>query len=274
VGLGGARDLYNLLKGLTNPPSDNFPIVERSLLAALVASLQHDDQKIAYFESIIKIFKENNGDVASLNYDLIAEECAKNGDYVYDYGLDKWNKEKILSFRRSGPKIIKLLKLHGSLNWFADGDDININDDEKKIGLPNLVFGGLSDKLRIDGPFLQLRHEFQSRLLNSNLFVVIGYSFQDEHLNSIIRRWTNTRRKAKLIVINPADTGSFSSRIGHPYVQSDDRKLKLTVDLNHIKMGASDGIESLRNLIGILIDLRRDDRNGAIPHKHFKVFEA
>lgn len=276
IGMGGVRGIVELLRKVTSRSNvSDLSNVEKSLLRALVQCLQHNSEKIKYIEDILSIIKENNGDIVTLNYDLAVEKAAENIGFSYDYGLDKWNSEKIVKFKRSSPIGLRVVKLHGSLNWFSNGDDITVRDrGDKEWILPNLVFGGASGKLKIDGPFLQLRHEFQTRLLACNNLVVIGYSFQDEHLNSIIRRWSSTRRNAKLIVVDPAGTGRFAAKIGLPYTKGEDGKIgKPTVDLNHIKLGAAASIEKLRVLLTSPISVEREQRNGSLPLIHFNVHQ-
>lgn len=274
LGSRGSRGLKNVLYKLSEPSNnEDIGSVERSLLRALMTSLKHNDERIGYFREIVDIANSSGGDLATLNYDLIAESSADSIGLSYDYGLGKWNDQKIVGFKRSSPKNIRLIKLHGSLNWFAKDDDIEISDPKADLWapIPNLVFGGAGNKLRVDGPFLQLRHEFQSRLLSTNTLVIIGYSFQDEHLNSIIRRWTNTRRKGKLIIVNPSPVRTFADAIGLPYKRSDEgRTGDLTVDLIHIPTGAAASIELLRKAIDLPIDLEREPANGLLPHVHFR----
>lgn len=218
----GAEAVKELLSRAFDPALDGkIGEVETALQRVLVESLQHNADKIAYFQNIIEVAKDNGADIVTLNYDLIAEKSAEAIGLTYDYGLSKWNREKVVQFPRSSAKNIRVLKLHGSLNWFSKGDDIEVKEDEKNSrrwgSIPSMVFGGSGNKLRIDGPFLQLRHEFQTRVLAVSTLVIVGYSFQDEHLNSIIRRWTATRRRAKLIVVNPSPVSSFAGAIGIPY---------------------------------------------------------
>lgn len=274
VGSGGSRDLKKVLQKIAEGPSgDSLSRVEKSLLRSLVECLQHDSARIEYFKKLVEIAKSNSADIATLNYDLIAEDSASSLGFSHDYGLDKWNDEKVVEFGRSSAKNIRIIKLHGSLNWYAKGDDINIKEPEgvQWGALPNLVFGGAGSKLRIDGPFLQLRHEFQSRLLKTNILVIIGYSFQDEHLNSVIRRWTSTRRNAKMIVVNPSVVSSFAELIGRPFLSSPGEKDKeLTVDLIHLKLGAANAVERLRSALEQPISLERELRSGLSPHIYFR----
>lgn len=266
---GGSSKLRTILKKISQSPSfRSLGNVETSLIRALMRCLQHDNQRTAYFQDIVKIAKEFGGDIATLNYDLIAEDSAESSGFSYDYGLNKWNDQKIVEFQRSSPKSIRIMKLHGSINWYGADDDIQIKEPEPNGWgrVPNLVFGGSSSKLRINGPFLQLRHEFQNRLYDANALVVIGYSFQDEHLNSIIRRWVSTRKNTKFIIINPSDVNTFVGNIGRPFsVDENGKKSDLTVDLIHIRSGAAAAVGDLRKALEQPIQLKREEKSGFVP---------
>jgi len=53
---------------------------------------------------------------------------------------------------------------------------------------PGVIFGA-GNKLRPDGPYLDLYSEFRAALAEARQVVVIGYSFRDAHVNEALRRW-------------------------------------------------------------------------------------
>jgi hypothetical protein len=65
-----------------------------------------------------------------------------------------------------------------------------------------LVFGS-RNKLRPDGPFLSLLSEFEDQLSKSDRLIVVGYSFRDEHINEVIRRWTRDDKERTIALIDP-----------------------------------------------------------------------
>jgi hypothetical protein len=230
--------------------------IQGHLIQALLKCLEHDTSRSEYMSQLMSLADRKAAIVASLNYDLLVEDVLTKNDQTYDYGLSSWNEKKLVSFANSRANI-KLLKLHGSMNWYPGNDDTIFVDSERPIrAAPLMVFGGASGKLRADGPFLQLRHEFERQLLNTNVFVVVGYAFGDGHLNAIIRRWVSTRRKAKMIVVNPASIEFTTDMIGFPYKLSKERSLEAkTVDLSHIKKKAAAAVSDIVDDLDRPIDL-------------------
>jgi hypothetical protein len=142
------------------------------------------------------------------------------------------------------------------MNWFGSDDMIVVDPERPGIVGPLMVFGGASGKLRPDGPFLQLRHEFERELLGTNVFVVVGYAFGDGHLNAIIRRWVSTRRKAKMIVVNPAPIQFTTETIGYPYKVNKEHRLEAKlVDITHIKKKTAAAIQDIEAALDRAIDL-------------------
>lgn len=250
-----------------------------SLIGALVKCLKHDTRKTKYMEEILKIANENGAVIGSLNYDLVVEDSLSKLEIPYDYGLDSWGDKKLVQFRRQ-KSTARILKMHGSMNWYGRDDALTVEepnfaeDTEQqgwRVPLPQMIFGNANSKLRPDGPFLQLRHEFEKSLLDTNVLVVIGYAFADTHLNSIVRRWASTRRKAKMVVIDPSDNPHWKGQIGQPYVSNNGKVERKTVDITHIKRPASKAVAALINELNRPIDLSiPKGRDGFLPHIYIR----
>lgn len=96
------------------------------------------------------------------------------------------------------------------------------------------------------------------------MFVVIGYSFGDGHLNAIIRRWVSTRRKAKLIVVNP-DRIPFAV-LGTPYKTNKQGNPEAkTVDMVHIKKKTASAVDDMIAAAERPIDLSIPEKSGYLP---------
>lgn len=160
----------------------------------------------------------------------------------YDYGLSEWPEGKVVKFHG---KSLKLAKLHGSINWRKEADEIEFDDGQGGWNRA-LIFGGQSEKLTPDGPFLQLRYQFEQALRGTNKLGVIGYSFQDAHLNALIRVWLATRTRAKLVVLSPQPSILQTRKIGELQNIRLSRGLKnFTVEAVHIQKSAASGIGDL-----------------------------
>lgn len=183
--------------------------------------------------------------VATLNYDLGVELCCQSFGRPYDYGLDRWALQKRVDWKQSDG--VRLLKLHGSLNWVGTEEDIKVKDSEIRPSERRImIFGGGGNKLSADGPFLQFLYRFERALFNSGSLLVVGYSFRDAHINAILQRWRLTRRITRLTVIDPSPPplwrlgfhdGEVKRRVGN-------RETTLKMHLRTLPCGAAEGIRS------------------------------
>jgi hypothetical protein len=151
--------------------------------------------------------------VTTLNYDNTVE-MATGADCAT--GIQEWSLGKRLKKPEKG---IYLLKLHGSIDWYFEVKKREPIKDVVLTGSPwhkhaaktlakydkelAIIFGR-GNKLRPDGPFLDLLFEFRSELDNSDKLIAVGYSFRDPHVNDQIRRWLLAHESAQLIAIAPS----------------------------------------------------------------------
>ena len=107
--------------------------------------------------------------------------------------------------------MVYFYKIHGSVNWIDDDQDdsnfFSIMEDtnpewkeEKNI----LIYPTPTKQNKILGaPYVDLFREFQHRLLEPNtVLFVMGYGFNDEHVNDIIYRALATNTTFNLVVID------------------------------------------------------------------------
>ena len=168
--------------------------------------------------------------IATLNYDLGVEQAAKLGGLVVDTGITNWRGG--LRWRWGQLKAdVQLLKLHGSLGWgrpYGEGGYVapgtpRITAEQSEcyklqflpetydLQPPGLIFG-VRNKLRPDGPFMAMLHEFWTWLEGADRLVIIGYSFRDEHINNLIEDWITTRIGAVLEIVDPSIPKSWLYR--------------------------------------------------------------
>lgn len=182
-------------------------------LRSLVATTR---KKVAYLDPLVK----NAGTVATLNYDLAVEQAAEAAGIPLTTGIDQWvSRGRFNEWPSAG---VRLLKLHGSINWgwkrveSRDGhlprDMLEVTaDSSEDPGRPALIFGQRG-KLRAEGPFLGLLAEFEQALARASHLIVIGYSFRDDHVNELVRRWTAEDSTRTLLIVDPFFPESFGPR--------------------------------------------------------------
>lgn len=164
-----------------------------------------------YLQPILDYASESKDTtIATLNYDLTVEHQAALSGTSWSTGIDSWIEGARWSW--SGADV-KLLKLHGSINWESvlrrtrDEDTLpqyrlRVLGDEVLAQRPAIVFGGRS-KLRAEGPTLDLLAEFALQIRSARTLVVVGYSFRDDHVNEVITRWVNANNGARLVIVDP-----------------------------------------------------------------------
>ena len=208
--------------GNSGPPAPSVSETYRKLCEVVHEKLKSaltPDSESAH-DYLTGLFQSRPTRIATLNYDIGVENASANAELLVDTGIENWKGG--MSWEWSGDADIRLLKLHGSINWgrpYFEGGSVTadlpkmtdvksseyiLNDglwhDLQPVGL---VFG-LRGKLRPDGPFLAMLSEFWSWLLNADRLVAIGYSFGDEHINALIEDWIESRNGCVLEIVDPS----------------------------------------------------------------------
>lgn len=147
----------------------------------------------------------------SLNYDLVFEKTFEsNKEKKIELGFEHktinetevkiWNE---YSFEDSIAKL-NYYKLHGSINWFYDNVNEIIYEAEDYMSNSNpLIIFGSSNKMNSFDPFLFFLSKFRMSLKESNLIIVIGYSFHDKYINNLLIQQLMQYDDKKMLIIDP-----------------------------------------------------------------------
>jgi hypothetical protein len=144
--------------------------------------------------------------------------------------VDLWKRALANSDERPGRQGL-LTKLHGSVNWLKEDDNIIFAGTGFKGHQHHaVIYPGFKGAPRED-PFSLFHSYFEAAIQRAELIVVIGFAFRDEHINACFERNVGT----KIIhVIDPAT----------PNVP------KLATQLRHIKAGfQKDAIDQLKLMV-------------------------
>lgn len=134
-------------------------------------------------------------------------------EYIYakkmDEGIEKYEPLN---------HMIYLYKLHGSINWvetknhnsFFDIEEIYLKPGEQKPEKTLLIYPTpLKEGKSLTSPYTDLIREFQKKLsLPNSVLFIIGYSFSDEHINTIIYRALASNNSLSVVVF--ADKGKLA----------------------------------------------------------------
>lgn len=207
--------------------------------------------------------------VGTTNYDQAIENFCllPNSQYSCNDGfkLHEPNLESIFSMdnftlanTEDDKKVIKLFKIHGSLNWSKPTDQIfKISKDRSTIKPNERVFVAptLNPKDGMNNePFKGLNVLFNDCLHQSQICVIIGYSFRDQHINSNFKRFLENP-KHQIIIISPACRSDFVRNyngIASTTKETDDAWLKNKKPKNvyflEYKIDKSTGVDVLTKL--------------------------
>lgn len=207
-----ARDLVEVI----DPGSRSaFASLSQEMVQALRGILNIPDvAAVSYLKPLIELSRSQGAlSIASLNYDRSVEIIGQEMGLSIATGIEAWATEGHLDFPEAA---IKLLKLHGSIDWVEE--DRWPEPSEQKLPVPvvrpmvsadvnaakpAVIFGG-GNKLRADGPYLDLLRTFGDELVGIGQLVIVGYSFRDDHVNTVIRTWFNTNETRTIVVVNPS----------------------------------------------------------------------
>jgi hypothetical protein len=174
--------------------------------------------KFELYDTLFSVLKSNVLEVFTTNYDRVIEEyCAHSASvalqdgFVHHARRRVWEWDPAKSYiESSGPeRILRLYKLHGSLNWrkTTDGRIEQVNPEER-IGaggeasyVENLLVypGGKAEPT--SEPFHWLYETFRNKMRAASRCLVIGFSFRDEYLDVDFSDFLK-RENTKLVVIS------------------------------------------------------------------------
>ena len=139
--------------------------------------------------------------IVTLNHDALVESCLEKADIRYIDGFRK-DADGHLTFDREALKSddhVKLLKLHGSVDWYRVGSRLVKRPSGNLICAPRPVILCGTDNKPISysfGIFQDLHYYWQRMLDDHKLMVMSGYGWNDIGISGKILQWlegTDTR---------------------------------------------------------------------------------
>ena len=153
--------------------------------------LSPDDfkRKSAYYKKLKETGYTMPLRIFSLNYDMCVEE---------NLGIENiergFSEEKIWDYRRYDPSQEQeinyfLYKLHGSLDWKRNPQkQLTYSDSISSIDPLNMeIIFGIQNKLQSYDPYLFYFYSFREACIRSELIVISGYGFFDQHINDNLK---------------------------------------------------------------------------------------
>jgi len=184
---------------------ENIITIEKDVKETILTKLSEEvgfDKLCNLFIWLNYINRENEKEIFTLNYDLLIERALENVDLPYFSGFignvrPFFISDSVDDFTGLFIKHdwTKLWKLHGSLNFKKSCEnkiyiENNINDEFENL----LVYPSMEKYLSSrKAPFISYLDRFRRYLQNGEkILIILGYSFNDEHINEIIINGLNS----------------------------------------------------------------------------------
>lgn len=156
--------------------------------------------------------------IFTTNYDTLFEQAANKAGFVvidgfsfthprqfsgryFDFDIVNREKTRLKHEDSFVKKVFHFHKLHGSLNWEKDNDKIIIKDSPK---VPLIIYPA-NEKYEssYEQPYFEMMARFQQALRKDNvLLIVIGFGFQDKHIQNVIIEAVEQNPSFQLVLVN------------------------------------------------------------------------
>lgn len=163
--------------------------------------------------------------IFTTNYDTVIEQYAieEHYDLIDGFQFDPnsgfmiW-KPLLFQIKNSSSRSIVLYKLHGSLNWKKHKNYgivklpgvEKIMDDDWQYTADLLIRPTLSPKEEEgDEPYKLLLSKFVEKIHDTEICLIIGYSFRDKRINEIF--YEHLKSGKSLIVVSPTSRNDFDN---------------------------------------------------------------
>lgn len=229
LGAQTGRSQEELLE-IAGASADYIDDIVRSLLSRPVAAVDH-------LGAVVDAFGNETVDeitLATLNHDVVVEHALREAGQPYADGFGEAFGTLLLWNEEFAPANRKLLKLHGSIDWWryrlerngwsgqitaraADGDPLHARDPDGELiefpvdGRPQILTGTFNKILQYgSGVYADQHYRFHEALASADALVVIGYGFRDKAINSRIVAWAERPGQRRMVVVHgrPAELGT------------------------------------------------------------------
>lgn len=159
-----------------------------------------------YLMRLLSVTDRRPVDIFSLNYDRLVETICARQNVRFTTGFSEVWDPKLFDDEEWD---VRLFKLHGSVDWYrvTPSGPIYRGGPEhfafsKSTTQDTLIYPSLGKSTHAD-PYATLLQRFSDRLMEADLLVVIGYSFQDDHIRRLVTDRMTVNRSLQVLVVDP-----------------------------------------------------------------------
>ncbi len=167
------------------------------------------------FSRLVEFAHNRDAYIFTTNYDRLVEVAAASRDLKCADGFEPASTRPESRWTGVFDGGVRLIKLHGSVNWYEEQDSSNVFRLERGYSMPSheyrlthgeralrpLMIIPTLEKALMKQPYAGLMTQFSDALREISVFIVVGNSLRDDHLrNTIIQR----ANALDIILVNPA----------------------------------------------------------------------
>jgi hypothetical protein len=262
-------DKQNLENKLTDASSVTTYInsIESKILTECSFSLPETAPHDFFLKKLLKARKNVDPrlKIFTLNYDMAFETAADRIGAVlidgfsfsqrqvfnpstYDLDIVYREKSRIHSEESFYSKVLHLYKVHGSVTWSKDALGV-ISKEKNPVSNSEdvvLIYPNSSKyEKSYEMPFFELVSRFQNALRKENTtLLVVGYSFNDDHINRILRESIKSNANLEVFIVKP--TIDFSNPLLKEFKEWIDQGLN---DLHLLGLKFEDFVKQIPEVI-------------------------
>lgn len=149
----------------------------------------------------------NKMHIITTNYDLLVEELCSTINMPISDGFERQENEQRGTWRNHWnleDGSVELIKIHGSINWHEidDGSVVKESNTINPLYDKEVFIAPTLSAKSYKGILKSLFQKFEDVIKNAHLLIVVGCSFRDETVNSVIYERVNSGKLA-LLSISP-----------------------------------------------------------------------
>lgn len=201
--------------------------------------LSNNTDKFNGIKLLIEKFIDVHPEVVNIvttNYDRVLEYIMSYHNFPYTDGFNG----KVLSIfdedKFKKEKIVNLLKVHGSLNWFDVNGEIRFLSCKTANKIPQIVVPSKNKyQESYYSPYRELIQKADGLIKKTSSFFVVGFGFNDEHLTPKIKEKINNGTPIVLITKKVSDNSFKQLENAKKYIlfeKSENGKTKVTYKEN------------------------------------------
>jgi len=172
------------------------------------------DRIVSLFSPLVSLILNEFGQpfvpVFTTNYDPVIESYCEFSGTQLEYGFEgvgarhRWNRSRFANYLPAPDKQnIVLFKLHGSLSWRREGDDIfdYALSLQRGPGMFAVIYPTQTKEYPYEEPFKTAYRYLEDCLKHAKVAIVIGYSFRDRGIGYVIREAQDLNRRLKFVIV-------------------------------------------------------------------------